>query len=95
MQIVRYAGLYARNIKRKFAEIARTALEALRLQAPLFDLASLPTTLQPLPRPATYSRFPRVLNARRCGVPVVRFLTILRLYNECQCSPQSAKPTHL
>ena len=25
MQIVRYAGLYARNIKRKFAEIARTA----------------------------------------------------------------------
>ena len=48
MQIVRYAGLYARNIKRKFAEIARIALEALRLQAPLFDLASLPTTLQHL-----------------------------------------------
>jgi len=48
MQIVRYAGLYARNTKRKFAEIARTALEALRLQAPLFDLASLPTTLQHL-----------------------------------------------
>ena len=48
MQIVRYAGLYARNIKRKFAEIARTALEALRLQVPLFDLASLPTTIQHL-----------------------------------------------
>lgn len=48
MQIVRYAGLCARNIKRKFAEIARTALEALRLQAPLFELTSLPTTLQHL-----------------------------------------------
>ena len=48
MQIARYACLYARNINRKFAEVARTALEALRLQAPLFDLASLPTTLQHL-----------------------------------------------
>jgi hypothetical protein len=48
MQIVRYAGLYARNVNRKFAEIARTALAALRLQAPLFDLASLPTTPQHL-----------------------------------------------
>jgi hypothetical protein len=35
MQLVRYAGLYARNIKRKFAQIARTAREALRLQSPL------------------------------------------------------------
>jgi len=48
IQIVRYAGLYARNVKRKLADIARSALEALRLQAPLFDLASLPTTIQHL-----------------------------------------------
>jgi len=48
IQIVRYAGLYARNVKRKLADIARSALEALRLQTPLFDLASLPTTIQHL-----------------------------------------------
>jgi hypothetical protein len=38
MQIVHYAGLYARNVKRKLADIVRTALEAIRLQATLFDL---------------------------------------------------------
>jgi hypothetical protein len=38
LQIVRCAGLYARNIKRKLADIARVALEAVRLRASLFDL---------------------------------------------------------
>jgi hypothetical protein len=38
MQLVRHAGLYARNVKAKWAEIAIAALEALRLQMPLFDL---------------------------------------------------------
>ena len=48
LQVVRYAGLYARCVKRKLAEIARPALEALRLQVPLFDLAALPITFQHL-----------------------------------------------
>lgn len=48
LQIVRYAGLYARCIKRKLAEIVRPAIEAIRLQASLFDLASLPITSQRL-----------------------------------------------
>jgi hypothetical protein len=48
MQIVRYAGLYARNIKRKLADIARVALEAVRLQAPLFDLEPMVQSFQHL-----------------------------------------------
>ena len=36
MQMVRYAGLYARSIKRRCAEVAHTALEVLRTQLPLF-----------------------------------------------------------
>ena len=46
MQMVRYAGLYARNVKRKLADLIRAALDALRLQFPLFDLESLTTTYQ-------------------------------------------------
>ena len=48
MQIVRYAGLYARNVKRKLADIARVALEAVRLQAPLFDLEPMVQSFQHL-----------------------------------------------
>jgi hypothetical protein len=46
MQMVRYAGLYARNLKRKLADVIRAALDALRLQFPLFDLESLTTIYQ-------------------------------------------------
>ncbi len=48
MQVVRYAGLYARNVKRKFAPIVHAALEALRLQFSLFDLKPLFQTFQHL-----------------------------------------------
>ncbi len=48
MQMVRYAGLYARNVKRKVAPIVHAALEALRLQFPLFDLEPLVLTFQHL-----------------------------------------------
>ena len=48
MQIVRYAGLYARNVKRKLADIARVALEAVRLQAPLFYLEPMVQSFQHL-----------------------------------------------
>ena len=41
MQMVRYGGLYARNLKHKIAPILLAALEALRLQFPLFDIQSL------------------------------------------------------
>jgi hypothetical protein len=41
MQLVRYAGLYARSIKRRCTELAHTALEALRTQFPLFALEPL------------------------------------------------------
>jgi predicted RNA-binding Zn-ribbon protein involved in translation (DUF1610 family) len=41
MQLVRHAGLYARSIKRQCAEMAHTALEALRTQLPLFALEPL------------------------------------------------------
>jgi hypothetical protein len=68
VQIARCTGLYARNIERKFAQVARTALQALCLQAPLFDLASLPTTLS-TPRGASESN--RVLATIRSNVPVV------------------------
>jgi hypothetical protein len=49
MQMVRYAGLYARNIKHKIAPILLAALEALRLQFPLFDIQSLLVTAKHLP----------------------------------------------
>jgi hypothetical protein len=48
MQIVRYAGLYARNVKRKLAPAVHAALDAFRLQCPLFDLEPLAQTLQHL-----------------------------------------------
>ena len=48
MQTVRYAGLYARNVKRKLAPIVHAALDALRLQIPLFDLQPLAQTFQHL-----------------------------------------------
>ena len=41
MQLVRYAGLYARSIKQRCAELAHTALEAIRIQLPLFALEPL------------------------------------------------------
>ena len=41
MQLVRYLGLYARNVKRKCAELAQSALEALRAQLPLLVLEPL------------------------------------------------------
>jgi Putative transposase len=41
MQMVRYAGLYARSIKRRCAELAHIALEVLRTQLPLFALEPL------------------------------------------------------
>ena len=41
MQMVRYAGLYAHCIKHKIATVANTALEALRVQIPLFVLEPL------------------------------------------------------
>jgi hypothetical protein len=41
LQVVRYAGLYARCIKRRCAHIAQAALEALRAQLPLFALKPL------------------------------------------------------
>ena len=48
MQTVRYAGLYARNVKRKIAPTVRAALDALCLQIPLFDLEPLAQTFQHL-----------------------------------------------
>jgi hypothetical protein len=41
MQMVRYAGLYARSIKRRCAELAPIALEVLRTQLPVFALEPL------------------------------------------------------
>jgi hypothetical protein len=48
MQIVRYAGLYARNVTRKLVPLVHVALDALRLQSPLFNLESLVQTFQHL-----------------------------------------------
>jgi len=41
LQMVRYAGLYARNLKHQIAPIIFAALEAPRLQFPLFDIQFL------------------------------------------------------
>ena len=48
MQMVRYASLYARNLKHKIAPILLAALEALRLQFSLFDIQSLLVTAEHL-----------------------------------------------
>ena len=48
LQMVRYAGLYARCIKRRIALIANAALEAIRIQIPLFDLDPLLRLVVPL-----------------------------------------------
>ena len=49
MQLMRHAGLYARNTKAKWAENVRSALDTFRLQLPLFDLASFTKSFDPLP----------------------------------------------
>ncbi len=41
MQLVRYASLYAHSIKRRCAELAHNALEAIQTQLPLFALEPL------------------------------------------------------
>jgi hypothetical protein len=46
MQTLRYAGLHARNVKHKVALLVHAALEALRLQCPLFDLEPWGRTFQ-------------------------------------------------
>lgn len=46
--MVRYAGLYARCIKRRWLEIANAALEALRSQTPLFALDPFVKSVAPL-----------------------------------------------
>jgi hypothetical protein len=38
MQLMRHAGLYARNTKAKWAQKVRSALDAIQSQFPLFDL---------------------------------------------------------
>ena len=48
MQLMRHAGLYARNVKAKWAKVANAALEALRIQMPLFDLEPLVTFFKTL-----------------------------------------------
>jgi hypothetical protein len=48
MQIVHYAGLYARSVKRRCAELAKAALETIRAQLLLFPLEPLRNVLQTL-----------------------------------------------
>ena len=48
LQMVHYAGLYARCIKRRIAVIANAALEAIRTQIPLFALDPLLKSVAPL-----------------------------------------------
>jgi hypothetical protein len=48
LQMVRYAGLYARCIKRKCADLANAALEAIRSQIPLFALDPLLKFIPPM-----------------------------------------------
>jgi hypothetical protein len=75
MQMVRYAGLYARSIKRRCAELAHIALEVLRTQLPLFALEPL-RKVCPIPsgasalNPASAMIRSRVLVAARlCSSP--------------------------
>ena len=71
MQMVRYAGLYARNIKRKRAPTVHAALEALRLQFPLFDMEALVQTFQHL---KWRERIKQRLATIRSNVPAVGVL---------------------
>jgi hypothetical protein len=48
MQLMRHAGLYARNTKAKWAHKVKVTLDALRFQLPLFDLSSFTTSFDPL-----------------------------------------------
>ena len=48
LQMVRYAGLYARCVKRRWLEIANVALEAIRTQFPLFALDPFLKSVAPL-----------------------------------------------
>jgi hypothetical protein len=48
MQLMRHAGLYARNTKAKWAPKVRTALDALRCQFSLFDLTPFVKSFDPL-----------------------------------------------
>jgi hypothetical protein len=48
MQLMRHAGLYARNTKAKWAQKVRAALDALRSQFPLFDLTPFVKSFDPL-----------------------------------------------
>jgi hypothetical protein len=48
MQLMRHAGLYARNTKAKWAEKVRLALDAIRRQFPLFDLIPFAKSFDPL-----------------------------------------------
>lgn len=48
LQLMRHAGLYARNTKTKWAEKVRTALDAIRCQLPLFDLNLFTKSFAPL-----------------------------------------------
>ena len=47
-QIIRHAGLYARNTKAKWAEKVRMALDAIHCQFPLFDLSPFAKSFDPL-----------------------------------------------
>jgi hypothetical protein len=49
MQLLRHAGLYARNTKAKWFPKVQQALDALRLQFPLFDLLPLAKSADPIP----------------------------------------------
>ncbi len=49
MQLIRHAGLYARNTKAKWAKKVQKALDAIRLQFPLFDLNPFAKATDPIP----------------------------------------------
>ena len=49
MQLMRHAGLYARNTKDKWALKVQQALDAIRLQFPLFDLNPFALSSDPIP----------------------------------------------
>lgn len=48
MQLMRHAGLYARNTKAKWAQKVRMALDTIRCQFPFFDLNPLAKAFDPL-----------------------------------------------
>jgi hypothetical protein len=49
MQLLRHAGLYARNSKAKWFPKVQQALDAIRLQFPLFDLLPFARSPDPIP----------------------------------------------